>query len=175
MDSLTTLVADGTGIKEAPSSIVRLKSIGYLSLCGHRGSPRDVIPALISSRMSPTNSPPFLIPTYLIVSFSSDMLNNNILDPSHICNDMARLQSAVTNLNPTYPRITMDMATIPSTSEILMIEPSVSSDHHTHVHISSRSENCLSHLIIPFGKKDQVTASLIDKISQVLFLLLFYY
>ncbi|KAK7286759.1 hypothetical protein RJT34_21982 [Clitoria ternatea] len=55
MESLTTLIAKGTNIKETPRSIVRLKSIGYISLCEYEGLASDVFPSLIWSWMSPTN------------------------------------------------------------------------------------------------------------------------
>jgi len=43
MESLTTLLANNTAIKRVPVLVVRLKSIGYISLCGHEGFSRDVI------------------------------------------------------------------------------------------------------------------------------------
>ncbi|CAL5195431.1 unnamed protein product [Lathyrus oleraceus] len=63
MESLTTLIAKDTAIKEVPYSIVRSKSIGYISLCGYEGLTRDVFPSLIWSWMSPTtNSLPRISP-----------------------------------------------------------------------------------------------------------------
>jgi hypothetical protein len=47
MTSLTTLVAANTGVKQAPFSIVRSKSIMYISLCGYEGLSRDIFPSLI--------------------------------------------------------------------------------------------------------------------------------
>ena len=57
MESLTTLIAENTGIKQPPFSIVRLKSIGRISLCGYEGLARDVFPSLILSWMSLTTNP----------------------------------------------------------------------------------------------------------------------
>ncbi|CAI8608152.1 unnamed protein product [Vicia faba] len=54
MESLTTLIAANTGIKKIPFSIVRLKSIGYISLCEYEGLWHDVFPSLIWSWISPT-------------------------------------------------------------------------------------------------------------------------
>ncbi|WJX63623.1 hypothetical protein P8452_48486 [Trifolium repens] len=54
MKSLRTLIAAKTGVKQAPFSIVRLKSIMYISLCGYEGLSCDVFPSLIWSWMSPT-------------------------------------------------------------------------------------------------------------------------
>ncbi|XP_057451804.1 uncharacterized protein LOC130743576 [Lotus japonicus] len=64
MESLTTLIAKDTAIKEVPYSILRLKSIGYISLCGYEGLTRDVFPSLIRSWMSPTMNPLSRIPQF---------------------------------------------------------------------------------------------------------------
>ncbi|CAJ2634997.1 unnamed protein product [Trifolium pratense] len=47
MESLTTLIAKDTAIKEVPYSIIRSKSIGFISLCGYEGLSRDIFPSLI--------------------------------------------------------------------------------------------------------------------------------
>ncbi|KAK7257390.1 hypothetical protein RIF29_31337 [Crotalaria pallida] len=57
MESMTTLIAKDTAIKQVPFSIARLKSIGYISLCGYEGFSFDVIPSLIWSWMSPNMNP----------------------------------------------------------------------------------------------------------------------
>ncbi|CAJ2635031.1 unnamed protein product [Trifolium pratense] len=63
MESLTTLIATNSGVKEVPYSILRSKSIAYISLCGYEGLTRDVFPSLIKSWMSPTiNSLPHVSP-----------------------------------------------------------------------------------------------------------------
>jgi len=54
MESLTTLVAKDSGVTKVPFSIVRLKNIAYISLCGYEGLSSDVFPSIISSWMSPT-------------------------------------------------------------------------------------------------------------------------
>ena len=56
MESLITLMADKTKIKEVPFSIIRSKSIRYISICGYEGFSRDVFPSLIWSWMSPTDN-----------------------------------------------------------------------------------------------------------------------
>ena len=55
MKSLTTLMADNTGITKVPFSVVRSKSIGFISLCGYEGFSRDVFPSIIWSWMSPNH------------------------------------------------------------------------------------------------------------------------
>ncbi|KAI9077635.1 hypothetical protein K1719_040410 [Acacia pycnantha] len=55
MESLTTLDATQTAIEQVPFSLVGLKSIKHLSICGYEGSRRDVFPSLVLSWMSPTH------------------------------------------------------------------------------------------------------------------------
>jgi len=56
MESLTTLLANNTAITRVPFSLLRSKSIGYISLCGYEGSSHDVFPSIIRSWMSPRNT-----------------------------------------------------------------------------------------------------------------------
>ncbi|CAK8560083.1 unnamed protein product [Lathyrus sativus] len=81
MESLTTLIAKDTSIKEVPCSIIRSKSIGYISLCGYEGLSCNVFPSIIWSWMSPTiNSLPRISPFGNIsLSLSSTNLHNNNL------------------------------------------------------------------------------------------------
>ncbi|KAI9085154.1 hypothetical protein K1719_032865 [Acacia pycnantha] len=55
MESLITLDATQTAIAQVTFSLVGLKSIRHLSICGYEGSPRDVFPSLVLSWMSPTH------------------------------------------------------------------------------------------------------------------------
>ncbi|XP_028762384.1 TMV resistance protein N-like [Neltuma alba] len=55
MESLTVLVATRTAITQAPISLVRLKNIKYVSLCGYEGLSHDIFPSLMLSWMPPTN------------------------------------------------------------------------------------------------------------------------
>jgi hypothetical protein len=68
MESLTTLLADNTALTRVPFSIVRSKSIVYISLCGHEGFSRDVFPSIIKSWMSPTNNLPSHFQTSTVMS-----------------------------------------------------------------------------------------------------------
>ncbi|KAK2352679.1 disease resistance protein RUN1 [Trifolium repens] len=79
MESLTTLMAKDTGVKEVPYSIIRSKSIAYISLCGYEGLSRDVFPSLIWSWMSPTtNSLPHISPFgNNVLSLASINVHNN--------------------------------------------------------------------------------------------------
>ena len=68
MESLITLIADNTAITKVPFSIVRLKSIGYISFRGFEGFSRDVFPSLIWSWMSPSNNVLSLVRTSISMS-----------------------------------------------------------------------------------------------------------
>ncbi|XP_059461790.1 TMV resistance protein N-like [Corylus avellana] len=57
MESLTTLLVDRTAIRQVPFSIVQLKNLKYLSLCGCKGSPSKSLPSLFWSWISPRKSP----------------------------------------------------------------------------------------------------------------------
>ncbi|RDX89637.1 Disease resistance protein TAO1, partial [Mucuna pruriens] len=95
MESLTTLVADKTAIRRVPFSIVRSKSIGYISLCNYEGFSRDVFPSLIWSWTSPTNSFSFQDQSFLGMStlISLDVTNRSSHLPSSISKDLPKLQS----------------------------------------------------------------------------------
>ncbi|KAK7294622.1 hypothetical protein RJT34_17511 [Clitoria ternatea] len=80
MESLTTLMAVNTTLSQVPFSILRLKSIGYISLCGHEGLPCDVFPNLIWSWMSPVSNLPSLTQTSRnMPSFTSSNTFHSIL------------------------------------------------------------------------------------------------
>ncbi|GAU43798.1 hypothetical protein TSUD_285500 [Trifolium subterraneum] len=68
MESLTTLLANDTAITRVPFSVVRSKSIGYISLCGYEGFSSDVFPSIILSWMSPTCNIPSPFQTSNIMS-----------------------------------------------------------------------------------------------------------
>ncbi|MED6167355.1 hypothetical protein PIB30_001777 [Stylosanthes scabra] len=56
MESLSTLMADKTAITQVPHTLLRLKSIVYVSLCDFEGLSRNVFPSIIWSWTSPTNN-----------------------------------------------------------------------------------------------------------------------
>ncbi|KAK4284055.1 hypothetical protein QN277_000935 [Acacia crassicarpa] len=173
MDSLSTLIADNTAITQMPISLVRSKSIGFISICGYQGFARDVIPSLIWSRMSPTNNP--------LSSIFSDKLNCSIPSPSSIYEspkkppslllECAYENGAVENRGAEkisgslYAQSCRDMAETPNTSKILDTESSMLANHHSQVGIS-RPDKCLRHLLIHIGNNDQVTSALSECILQ---------
>jgi len=95
MESLTTLIANNTGITKVPFSIVRSKSIGFISLCGYEGFSRDVIPSIIWSWMSPTNnlSSAFQTTDWMSSVVSSNATNSISHDISSNSNVLLKLQS----------------------------------------------------------------------------------
>ncbi|KAK7286760.1 hypothetical protein RJT34_21983 [Clitoria ternatea] len=78
MESLTTLIADNTSVKQVPFSIVRSKNIEYLSLCGYEGLARDVLPSIIWSWMSPSTNLVSCIQPF--GSMSTSLISMNIQD-----------------------------------------------------------------------------------------------
>ncbi|KAI9085184.1 hypothetical protein K1719_032895 [Acacia pycnantha] len=188
MDSLSTLIADNTAITQVPISLVRSKSIGYISICGYQGLARDMFPSLIWSRMSPTNNPLSLVPTYATMPTSissSDILNCTIHGPSSIYDNLTKPQNLVLECiseNDDTPKVNegaakiLDslcassctaLATAPNTSKILEIESSLVADNsHSQVG-TSRRDKCLRHLLINIGNNDQVTSALSKCILQV--------
>ncbi|CAJ2635019.1 unnamed protein product [Trifolium pratense] len=98
MESLTTLVAKDTGVKQVPVSIVRSKSIRYISLCGYEGLSRDIFPSIIRSWMSPTmNSlahiPPFGGMSTSLVSLNLDSGNMGLVYQSPLLGSGSKLRS----------------------------------------------------------------------------------
>ncbi|CAJ2635022.1 unnamed protein product [Trifolium pratense] len=98
MKSLTTIAAKNTGVKQVPVSIVRSKSIRYISLCGYEGLSRDVFPSIIRSWMSPTmNSlahiPPFGGMSTSLVSLNVDSRNLGLVYQSPLLGSGSKLRS----------------------------------------------------------------------------------
>ncbi|KHN09917.1 TMV resistance protein N, partial [Glycine soja] len=94
MEYLTTLIAKNTAVKQVPFSIVRLKSIEYISLCGYEGLSRNVFPSIILSWMSPTMNPVSRIRSFSGTSsslISMDMHNNNLGDLVPILSSLLNL------------------------------------------------------------------------------------
>jgi len=95
MESLATLLANNTAIERVPFSILRSKSIGYISLCGYEGFSRDVFPFIIWSWMSPTSalSSPFQTTPAMSSLVSLDIPHSSSQELSPTSNHRSRLQS----------------------------------------------------------------------------------
>ncbi|XP_061362494.1 disease resistance protein RUN1-like [Gastrolobium bilobum] len=100
MESLTTLIANNTAVKQVPFSIIRSKSVGYISLCGYEGLTRDVFPSLIWSWMSPTMNPLSSIPPFRGMSSSLVSMNlhiNNLGSLSPMLKNLSKLRCVCVN------------------------------------------------------------------------------
>jgi len=96
MESLKTLIADNTAIKQLPLSIVRSKNIGYISLCGYEGLASEVFPNLLWSWMSPKMNSMSGIHSFWSRSSSLAFLdeqNNNLGDIPPMLGNLEKLRS----------------------------------------------------------------------------------
>ncbi|CAJ1949647.1 unnamed protein product [Sphenostylis stenocarpa] len=94
MESLITLIAENTAVRQVPFSIVSLKSIGYITLCGYEGLSRNVFPSIIQSWMSPTMNP--LSGINLFSGTSSSLVSMDI--QNSVLGDLAPMLSKLSNL-----------------------------------------------------------------------------
>ncbi|GAU43796.1 hypothetical protein TSUD_285480 [Trifolium subterraneum] len=101
MESLTTLVANSTAITRVPFSVVRSKSIGFISLCGYEGFSHDVFPSVIWSWMSPTNNLKSRFQTSAAMSslVSVDVPSSSSHELSSFLNQLPRLRSLLVDCN----------------------------------------------------------------------------
>ncbi|KAK7389337.1 hypothetical protein VNO78_24246 [Psophocarpus tetragonolobus] len=99
MESLTTLIAENTAVKQVPFSIVNLKSIGYISLCGYEGPSRNYFQSIIWSWMSPTMDPLSCIHSFSSTSSASlvsiNMQNNDLSILAPMLSKLSNLRSIV--------------------------------------------------------------------------------
>ncbi|XP_020221375.1 LOW QUALITY PROTEIN: TMV resistance protein N-like [Cajanus cajan] len=181
MESLTILVADKTAIKRMPFSIVRSKSIGYISLCGYEGFSRDVFPSIIWSWMSPTNSLSSCIQTSVGMSslVSLDVTNSSSHHLSYILEDLPKLESlciecdsklqltreAKNIIDALYATNSEDLESTTTTSEMSNIDASTLIKCNKHAHTSGSQKLVGCHLI-QMGISCQVTDILRQSILQ---------
>lgn len=175
MESLTTLIADNTAITKVPFSIVRLKGIGYIFLCGFEGLSHEVFPSLIWSWMSPRNNPLYLIQP--LESLSSSLVSLNVPSwslhgLSSIISEVPKLRSVFVECGPDISQISEVFARISDTLhvanqmqlETIMQRMEIDCYNQVHISASQTPSRCL---IIQMGRNDQVTSTLIKKILQV--------
>ncbi|KAI9081703.1 hypothetical protein K1719_036357 [Acacia pycnantha] len=96
MESLTTLMAPT--VKQVPFSLVRLKSISYLSVSGYEGLSHYVIPSLYQSWMSLANNPLPLIPKQRSLLLEDGWKIPSSLETTPNCVDISRLENCLKNL-----------------------------------------------------------------------------
>ncbi|RYR26767.1 hypothetical protein HN873_040154 [Arachis hypogaea] len=164
MKSLKKLIADKTGITQVPFSIVRSKSIGYISLCGYEGFTRDVFPSLIWSWMSPTNNLSSLVQSFAgsgIVSL--DVLNLRSFWVE--CGTDLQLSGGVAKILDTlYATYYKELEVTPTTSQASQISSSSLIGFHSQFHTFGSPKS----LLIEVGKKTTVSNILREIILQKL-------
>jgi len=175
MESLTTLIADKTAITRVPFSIVRSKSIGYISLCGYEGFSRDVFPSIIWSWMSPVNSLSSRVQTFVDMSslVSLDVQNGSSNQLSYISEELPKLQSlwiecgsdlqlsrdATSILDALYATNSEESESSGTTSQMQNV--------FTLIECNSRSTSFEKTLLIQMGTSWEITHILKQRILQV--------
>ncbi|KAK7350582.1 hypothetical protein VNO77_09358 [Canavalia gladiata] len=164
MESLTILIAENTAVKQVPFSIVRSKSIGYISLCGYEGLSRNVFPSIIWSWMSPTMNPLSNIHSssgmlsYLV---SMDVQNYSLGDLAPILTSLSKLRSVLLQCDTQFKLF----------NELKRILGDVYRPNSCELEIKSYSleisKDSLRSYLIGFGNYQQVFNTLSKSISQV--------
>ncbi|MCH81033.1 TIR-NBS-LRR RCT1 resistance protein [Trifolium medium] len=170
MESLTTLIADKTAITKVPFSIVKSKSIGYISLCGFKGFSHDVFPSLILSWMSPSNNVISLVKTSAAMSSLGtfkDLLKLRSLcvecgSDLQLTQDLARILEVLKATNCQ----NLEARAGATTSEISDIYASPLIDDCLGQVCTSGSKNYSKSLLIQMGMKCQVSNITKDGIFQ---------
>jgi hypothetical protein len=169
MESLTTLIADKTAITKVPFSIVRSKSIGYISLCGFEGFSRDIFPSLIRSWMSPSNNEISLAQTSS--SMSSLSTFKDILKLRSLCvecgSNLQLIQNVARVLDVLKSKNCQKMEASATTSRISDMYASPLIDDCLGQVRTSGSNNYLKSVLIQMGTKHQVPSLSKDRILQV--------
>ncbi|KAI9070716.1 hypothetical protein K1719_047321 [Acacia pycnantha] len=144
MESLATLIAPT--IKQVPFSLLKLKSLLHLSICGHEGLADYVIPSLFRSWMSPTKSPLPLSSTHVGM-------------PTSI---LRKMRNNISGLPSTIPRSESKQ------KNILLDEGLEISDSFCATNCMDilSLEDCLGHLFIQIGKNTEVFHKLSEIVSQ---------
>jgi len=173
MESLTTLIANNTAITRVPFSVVRSKSIGYISLCGYEGFSRDVFPSIIKSWMSPTNNLPPLFQTSNIMSsfVPLDVPHSTSHELTSISQYLPSLQSLWVECSSEL-QLSHDAAIILDAlyaTSYKELEPTTATSQVSNMTTSTFqvSEHSLKSLLIQIGMNCQVTNILKEIILQV--------
>jgi hypothetical protein len=183
MESLTTLIANNTAITRVPFSVVRSKSIGYISLCGYEGFSRDVFPSIIMSWMSPTSGLPSPFQTSTIMSslVPLDVSHSSSYELSSISKYLPSLRSlwvecsselqlshdAAIIMDALYATNYKELEPTASTSQLSnMTTSTLIQCCCSQVHVSG-SKHSFKSLLIQMGMNCQVTDLVKDKILQV--------
>ncbi|XP_054794890.1 disease resistance protein RUN1-like isoform X3 [Prosopis cineraria] len=148
VQSLTTLIANNTAIRQVPYSIVRLKNIGYISVCGFEG--------LTEAQANSFHD----LPSMLTGLSKTRSLQIESFSELQLTQDIERVLDSI------YATNGVELET-PNASQVSCMETSTSTPCGNQFHISS-SENSLRSILIQMGQSSQVTITLSEAISQVL-------
>ncbi|CAK8533382.1 unnamed protein product [Lathyrus sativus] len=178
MESLTTLLANNTAITKVPFSVVRSKSIGYISMCGYQGFSRDVFPSIIWSWMSPTNNVTSLFQTPAAMSslVSFDVPSSSSDELSSFCNHLPRLRSLWVDcksedqlsldskiiVDTLYATVSKELESTATTSQVSNMTTTLI-QRCTQVQVLG-SKDSLKSLLVQMGMDCQVTNILKEKI-----------
>ncbi|XP_058756858.1 disease resistance protein RUN1-like [Vicia villosa] len=181
LESLTTLLADNTAITRVPFSIVRSKSIGYVSLCGYKGFSRDVFPSIIWSWMSPSNnlSSQFQASSLMSSLVALDVPSSSSHELSAFSNHLPRLRSlwvdcksedqlsldAKIIVDTLYATVSKELESTATTSQVSNVSTSTLIQCCSQVNVS-RSKHSFKSLLIQMGMNCQVTNILKEMILQ---------
>ncbi|XP_058746807.1 disease resistance protein RUN1-like [Vicia villosa] len=181
MESLTSLLANNTAITKVPFSVVRSKSIGYISLCGYEGLSSHVFPSIIWSWMSPTNNvkSPFqtFSPMSSLVALGVPSSSSHEL--SSFSNHHPKLRSlwvdckseyqlsldAKIILDALYATVSKEFESTATTSQVLDMTTSTLIQRRSQMQVLG-SKHFMNSLFIQMGMNCQVTDILREKILQ---------
>ncbi|KAL4338099.1 hypothetical protein AHAS_Ahas12G0176300 [Arachis hypogaea] len=164
MESLVTLIADKTAITQVPFSIVRSKSIGYVSLSGYEGFSRDVFPSLIWSWMSPTNNFSSQVETCMDLELvSSDVGKLRSLQVEYN-SDFQLAEGIARILDTLYATYYNELEATPTTSQV----SNMGSSSIISICNQFQMNGLVKSLLIEVGVKNQVSNILRERVFQKL-------
>jgi len=164
MESLRTLLAKNTAVKQVPFSVVRSKSIGYISLCGFEGLSRNVFPSIIWSWMSPTMNPLSRIHSLSGTSLSlvsMDMQNNDLSDLAPVLSNLSNLRSVLVQFN-TEVQLSKQLRTVLDGVYDVNF-PGLEVTSYT----SQISKDCLKSYLIGIGSYEEVFNTICKSVCEV--------
>ncbi|CAJ1949613.1 unnamed protein product [Sphenostylis stenocarpa] len=163
MESLTSLIAKNTAVKQVPFSIVRSKSVGYISLCGFEGLSRNVFPSIILSWMSPTMNPLSHIHSFSGTSasiVSMDTQNNALGDPAPVLSNLSNLRSVLVQCDTEFQLSTQLGAVLDGVYDVNISGLEITSE------ASQTSKHSLNSYMIGIGSYEEVFNTLSKIISE---------
>ncbi|XP_020205483.1 TMV resistance protein N [Cajanus cajan] len=166
MESLTTLIAENTAVEKVPFSIVSSKSIGYIFLCGFKGSPHNVFPSIIWSWISPTINPLSYISPFCGVSsslVSMNMKKNELGALTPILSSILNLRSVLVQCDTELQTSKQVETILDEVRGVNLIKSEIAP------YISEISEHSLRSFFIRIGScQDEVFNTLSQSISEEL-------